>query len=364
MPHPDEGLIHAWLDGELDAAEAARVEALVASDVEWAAAAAEARGLVAASARIVGALDSVPGNVIPKQVPRVRAPRRWAWRAAAVLALMAGSAVVLERRTPELPVPDAVIARQEARSAGAPVLPVNPPATTPPATTPPAVKAPAPRRASARADSQPGAGAAAKDKSSGALKELDSVKSFSVVHAQGAASPMNDLRGAAAATAAPAPPPAAVGVGGTAREKFVRVQPSASNSVSRPIRRCASSGSRPARWPTASGSKNSSCAATRSPPSTARSERFVFDAWSRKRRARFDRGAAGMSHARRPPERPEHGAPRGQRAEHYVQVEGIETPPDQRAAEDRWAHHAAERELEAELHRSTVPPGAGATAPP
>ena len=72
MPHPDEGLIHAWLDGELDAAEAARVEALVASDPEWAVAAMEARGLLAASTLIVGALDRVPANVMP----RASSPRR------------------------------------------------------------------------------------------------------------------------------------------------------------------------------------------------------------------------------------------------------------------------------------------------
>lgn len=106
MPHPDEGLIHAWLDGELDAAEAARVEALVASDAEWAAAAAEARGLIAASARIVGTLDRVPGSVIPKMPVARPMSRRWAWRAAAALALMAGSAVVLERETPVLRAPE------------------------------------------------------------------------------------------------------------------------------------------------------------------------------------------------------------------------------------------------------------------
>lgn len=65
MSHPDEGLIHAWLDGELDAEEAARVERLVAEDAAWAAAAAEARGLIAASARILSHLDSVPGDVLP-----------------------------------------------------------------------------------------------------------------------------------------------------------------------------------------------------------------------------------------------------------------------------------------------------------
>jgi hypothetical protein len=98
MPHPDEGLIHAWLDGELDVAEAARIEALVASDPEWAAAAAEARGLLAASSRIVGSLDRVPANVIPKPAD---APRqiggRWLLRAAAILVLIGGSAVVLNR---------------------------------------------------------------------------------------------------------------------------------------------------------------------------------------------------------------------------------------------------------------------------
>lgn len=62
----DEGLIHAWLDGELDAVEAARVEQLVAEDAEWGAAAAEARGLIAASSRILGALDVVAGDVIPR----------------------------------------------------------------------------------------------------------------------------------------------------------------------------------------------------------------------------------------------------------------------------------------------------------
>lgn len=76
---PDEGLIHAWLDGELGAEEAARVERLVAEDAEWGAATAEARGLVAASTRILGALDVVAGDVIPR-VPTVQVRqqvRRW-----------------------------------------------------------------------------------------------------------------------------------------------------------------------------------------------------------------------------------------------------------------------------------------------
>jgi len=114
MPHPDEGLIHEWLDGELSAAEAARVEALVASDPEWSAAAAEARGLIAATSRIVGALDHVPAQVIPKAAPSRGASSRWIWRAAAALVLVAGSAVVLQKEAPELPVAPPVAKEQTA----------------------------------------------------------------------------------------------------------------------------------------------------------------------------------------------------------------------------------------------------------
>jgi len=38
MSRPDEGMIHAWLDGELTAEEGAELERRVASDPEWAAA--------------------------------------------------------------------------------------------------------------------------------------------------------------------------------------------------------------------------------------------------------------------------------------------------------------------------------------
>jgi anti-sigma factor RsiW len=118
MSHPDEGLIHAWLDGELDAGESARVEALVASDPAWAAAVAEARGLIAASARIVGALDRVPANVIPQNaVPPRRGSRQWMLRAAAVVVLLGGSAIVLNRTAPattEQAVPPAAQPRKPA----------------------------------------------------------------------------------------------------------------------------------------------------------------------------------------------------------------------------------------------------------
>ena len=60
MQHLDEGTIHAWLDGALSVEEAARAEAHVASCSACADAVAEARGLIAASTRILTALDNVP----------------------------------------------------------------------------------------------------------------------------------------------------------------------------------------------------------------------------------------------------------------------------------------------------------------
>lgn len=71
MQHLEEGTIHAWLDGELGAAEAASLEAHVATCVDCAALVAEARGLAAASSRILGALDDVPSGVRPEAKPPV-----------------------------------------------------------------------------------------------------------------------------------------------------------------------------------------------------------------------------------------------------------------------------------------------------
>lgn len=67
MQHIDEGTIHAWLDGALDAEESARVEQHVASCAACASAVAEARGLVAGSTRILAALDDVPAGVAPRR---------------------------------------------------------------------------------------------------------------------------------------------------------------------------------------------------------------------------------------------------------------------------------------------------------
>jgi hypothetical protein len=80
--HLDEGTIHAWLDGALPPDESARVESLATACTECAALVAEARGLVAASSRILSSLDAVPGGVIPgvesgtDQLAALRARRR------------------------------------------------------------------------------------------------------------------------------------------------------------------------------------------------------------------------------------------------------------------------------------------------
>jgi len=112
--HLDEGTIHAWLDGALSPDESARVEALAGACTECAALVAEARGLVAASSRILSSLDAIPGGVIPgvdggvDQLAALRArrsagTRRW-WNdrrivVAASLVFVAGVSSVVWRFT-------------------------------------------------------------------------------------------------------------------------------------------------------------------------------------------------------------------------------------------------------------------------
>ncbi len=98
MQHPDEGTIHAWLDDALSVEEHATVEAHVATCAECAATVAEARGLIAASSRIVSALDMVPGGVIPRQTVPVRRPAWYSttqFRAAAAVLFVAGASMLL-----------------------------------------------------------------------------------------------------------------------------------------------------------------------------------------------------------------------------------------------------------------------------
>ena len=97
MQHLDEGTIHAWLDDELSPEEVARAEAHVAECSECAALVAEARGLIAASTRILIALDDVPSRVVPGKVPARM--RHWYdrtdIRATAVLLFVAGGSLVV-----------------------------------------------------------------------------------------------------------------------------------------------------------------------------------------------------------------------------------------------------------------------------
>jgi hypothetical protein len=100
MQHPDEGTIHSWLDGALSADEAARVEAHVKDCPECAAAVAEARGFIAASSRILTALDNAPRGVIPATAPKKRVDPI-VWRVAATLLVAAGGTFVVLRNNDE-----------------------------------------------------------------------------------------------------------------------------------------------------------------------------------------------------------------------------------------------------------------------
>lgn len=103
MQHPDEGMIHSWLDSDLSPEEAGHIDQHVAGCAQCAAAVAEARGLVAASSRILIALDDMPGNVIP-----VSPPRRQAWysrsgvRAAAAVLFVASASLLVARNREDM----------------------------------------------------------------------------------------------------------------------------------------------------------------------------------------------------------------------------------------------------------------------
>ena len=62
--HVDEGTIHAWLDGELDEAQASRIQAHIGRCGACAAHVAEARGLIAGASRVIGMLDEVPTPIV------------------------------------------------------------------------------------------------------------------------------------------------------------------------------------------------------------------------------------------------------------------------------------------------------------
>lgn len=109
-PHIDEGTLHAWLDGALSPDEVTAVESHVANCAQCSERAAEARGLIAASTRILSALDDVPGNVIPTAKAAGVAPTRSSrtgrsariYGPIAAVALFAVGAMLFLRRTPTL----------------------------------------------------------------------------------------------------------------------------------------------------------------------------------------------------------------------------------------------------------------------
>ena len=107
MEHIDEGTIHAWLDEALPPDEGARVEQHVRACADCAAAVAEARGLIAASSRILSALDDVPRDVVPRRVDEVRADSAPSVRPAV-------------RDTPAAPVGTAPVRRRRSATSRAP----------------------------------------------------------------------------------------------------------------------------------------------------------------------------------------------------------------------------------------------------
>ena len=93
--HPDEGTIHAWLDGALDADESAKMETHVDSCASCASRVAEARGLIAGASRVVHHLDDAPAPLLrPASTPTVSATGS-AWRMLRVTPARASIAAVL-----------------------------------------------------------------------------------------------------------------------------------------------------------------------------------------------------------------------------------------------------------------------------
>jgi Putative zinc-finger len=129
--HPDEGTIHAWLDGAFDAPTASALEAHVASCPSCTERVAEARGLIAGASRVVGALDDVPAGVAPawgRPSSTARSSRRVsAWRRlrvtparaaiAATILIALGVTLTKQYIAPEMDVAPSVAATSAQRAA-------------------------------------------------------------------------------------------------------------------------------------------------------------------------------------------------------------------------------------------------------
>ncbi|HEU5185709.1 MAG TPA: zf-HC2 domain-containing protein, partial [Gemmatimonadaceae bacterium] len=207
MQHLDEGTIHAWLDGALGADEAARVDAHVASCARCADAVAEARGLIAASSRILTALDQVPsirgsqgsrgsrGSTGSRWTGRPFATAFARQRIAAVIALIVvGGAVAL------------TVARKEPSRSASEAAPmaavVVADAPAPVSTTPAPMQATMPRRESDASASrgEPGRGGAT---------PAPRVQAFEVARQADSAPPATALSAAPLVAADVAAPPSA-----------------------------------------------------------------------------------------------------------------------------------------------------------
>ncbi len=99
--HPDEGTIHAWLDGALDEPTATRIAAHVATCGECAERVAEARGLIAGASRVVRALDDSTTSADPTwgqvtaSIAANRPASRSIWRALRVTPLRSAIAATV-----------------------------------------------------------------------------------------------------------------------------------------------------------------------------------------------------------------------------------------------------------------------------
>jgi hypothetical protein len=232
--HLDEGTIHAWLDGALSPDESARVEAHAAQCATCGALVAEARGLIAASSRILSSLDAVPAGVIPgspregDQLAALRARRtasrrRWfrdpRFVAAASLVFMAGTAGVVWQATREDSMTmemasEPMVADQVQAPAPSPVAtPSAPPASPPETKSPGLARDVAARRAFS--DSVSSAKVAANDPAGEArgvagAAANEQVRRERVDAVSSRQAPAQAQAGAPTQTSAAAPPPAQI----------------------------------------------------------------------------------------------------------------------------------------------------------
>ena len=129
MSHVDEGTLHAYLDGELPAADRAALESHVAQCAACRANLAEERALIARAGQLLAAAQPADRPAPPLQQLRQRPVRRpWhvrtpvAWAASVVLALVAGYSLRESGGNPAAPVAsevaaDGYIARTETGAA-------------------------------------------------------------------------------------------------------------------------------------------------------------------------------------------------------------------------------------------------------